>query len=135
MEPIARPTSILNDVLPILILLVLSAYGIYLYFKTKYIKSKYLKTAIYIPLIIFLWGTIWWFADTVLMNPFHIDFADYLIIAFFFGIPLSIVSIIISLISIVKLKEKMYPVLAIIYSCLYLIISIVFTFLFLAKGM
>lgn len=116
----------MGDYMPFIILgilIVFAIYGIFLLLKSKETKSKSLKVGILIPLIIFILGIVWWIGD----NLFDIlDFGAYSIVAIIWGgIPLSILSIIFSAISLIKSENKTLPTLTIIYGIIYFIIFLI----------
>lgn len=132
--PMAQaPAFNLVSIVYIIILLALLIYGIVLFIMSLKVKSKSLKVGIIIPLVVSFFGVIWWAGDESFLNIF--DFGAFVALAgFSFGIPLSLISIIASIISYKKLENKALSIASLFYGILYFLCSLYLVIVFFVHG-
>jgi hypothetical protein len=120
LEPQASPLLHWIDPITLIVTLLLLAFGLILYFKSREIVSKSLKTSIFIPLTIAILGTIWRIGDLVRIDI--LDFGDFIYFFWFAGPPLLTISIIFNIISFSKLEQKSLPIWALVYNLSFLLV-------------
>ncbi|MFH1425518.1 MAG: hypothetical protein ABIG28_02190 [archaeon] len=116
----------LFEFIPGIILLVLVVWGFYLFMKSKDVQSKSLKAGILIPLIANLIGFLWWLGDLVNL----VDFGAYMLLGLLGGwLVVGVISVIFSVIALVKTKRKSLAWGSLIYGALYIVLWLVFVIL------
>jgi hypothetical protein len=115
------PQTYTSEILIWIALLTLTIYGITLLIKSKRTPSISLKIGILTPMIIITSGLLWKLGDLINI----IDFGSYVLIFVIAGLPISFISIISSIISLVKLENKSLAIATLIYGILFFLLWLI----------